>query len=140
VACRVVVARPGARLAVTGVARRCWAVTAYTRDEIVASIQLATAHDAGKTVGARRFQTLTGIAPAAWRGIYWARWGDALRAAGFEPNAWAQRRDEDELLTQAVGMVRRLGEMPSGLVAKLRGLAKTDPAYADIADRRSSGS
>src|SRR5262249_12914546 len=97
----------------------------------------------------------------AWRGVYWPKWGDALLEAGFEPNAWTGRRDEDELLIQVAAMVRRLGKMPTehewriarrgdpaipsrtaqtafggrtGLVAKLRELANSDPTYADLSE------
>ncbi len=136
-------------------------MSGYTREAIIAAIQEATAHDGGKPVGVRRFETLTGITQKKWQGVYWARWSEALREAGFEPNAWAQRRDEAELLAEAAQMVRRFGKMPTapelelarrtdptllgrrafrrfggpaGLVAKLRVLAKSDPAFVDLLD------
>jgi hypothetical protein len=137
------------------------AMTGHTREEIIAAIQQATAHDGGKPVGMVRFQTLTRITRRAWQGVYWATWGDALREAGLEPNTLAQRRDEDELLADAVKLVRHLGKVPAEtewrmarrsnptlpsrtalralggrdrLTAKLRELAESDPAYADLLD------
>jgi hypothetical protein len=71
----------------------------YTRDEIIAAIQQATADDGGKPVGRMRFETLTGITRRAWQGVYWARWGDALREAGFEPNTVSQALDKDKVLS-----------------------------------------
>ena len=108
-------------------------------------------------------ETLTGITRRAWQGVYWARWSDALRAAGLVPNPAAQRLDQDVLLKQAAEMVRRFGKLPveeelriarrsdpsilshwalrsfggrrdGGLVAKLRELATSNPAYLDILD------
>lgn len=138
-------------------------MAAYTRDDIIAAIQQATADDGGKPVGRMRFETLTGITRRSWQGVYWARWGDALREAGFEPNAAARATDKDELLHKTAEMVRRLGKLPAEeelriarradptlptltalrsfggrregiLVAKLRELAESDPTYADILD------
>lgn len=133
----------------------------YTREEIVAEIQRATARDDGKPVGMVRFATLTGITRRAWQGVYWATWGDALREAGFEPNALQQRRGNDERLTDAASIVRKLGKIPTEnelrmakrddptlpgrnsiralggpqkAAAKLRQLALSDTAYADLLD------
>ncbi len=55
----------------------------YSREDIIAAIQQATAHDGGKPVGRMRFETLTGITRRSWQGVYWTRWSDALRAAGW---------------------------------------------------------
>jgi hypothetical protein len=138
-------------------------MAAYTRDDIIAAIQQATTDNGGEPVGFRRFETLTGITPGAWKGVYWARWTDAQRDAGLEPNTASPARDENEVLIQAAEMVRRFGRMPTepelrlarrtdptlpslnavrsfggrrsgALVAKLRDLAESDPAYADIFD------
>jgi Meiotically up-regulated gene 113 len=135
------------------------AMSGYAREEIVAAIQQATAHDGGKPVGMTRFETLTGITRRTWQGIYWATWGDALREAGYEPNALDQRRGEDERLTEAASMVRRLGKVPTEnelrlasrddptlpsrnairalggrdqVAAKLRQLAQSDSSYTDL--------
>lgn len=135
----------------------------YTRDEIIAAIQQATADDGGKPVGYRRFEKLTGITRGTWYGVYWASWGDALIEAGFEPNQASQATDKDALLPQIAEMARKLGKLPTeadlsiarrsdptspsrtalrvfggqrsgALVAKLRELAESNPAYADILD------
>lgn len=133
----------------------------YSREDIIAAIQQATEHDGGKPVGRMRFETLTGITRRSWQGMYWARWSDALRAAGFDPNPVNQRLDQDEALKQAAELVRGFGRLPGeeeirvarrsdptlmshsalrsvggrrdgGLVTKLRELALNDPAYADL--------
>lgn len=137
------------------------AMAEYTREEIIAAIQRATAHDDGKPVGMTRFATLTGITRRAWLGVYWATWSEALREAGYEPNTFVQRRDDGELLIDAARMVRHTGKvptenewriaraadpsLPSGtairalggrdqIAAKLRRLATSDDAYADLLD------
>ena len=124
-------------------------------------IRRITAQDGGKPVGYTRFANLTGITRRSWLGVYWASWGDALREVGLEPNSLNQRRDDDELLRDAVMLVRHFGKLPSeeewrlasrddptlprrtalrsfggrkGLVTKLRDLAESEPDYADLLD------
>jgi len=131
----------------------------YSREEIISWIRHVTAQSGGKPVGYTRFANLTGITRRSWLGVYWASWGDALREAGFEPNSLVQRRDDDELLLDAVALVRHFGKLPSeeewrlasrndptlprrtalrsfggrnGLVTKLRDLAESESAYADL--------
>lgn len=112
-------------------------MTGYTREEIIAAIQQATAHDGGKPVGRMRFETLTGITPRAWRGMYWARWSDALHDAGFEPNPISQKTDPDEALKQAARLVRRFGRIP--VEEELRIARRTDPTLPTLTSLRSLG-
>jgi hypothetical protein len=134
-------------------------MASYTREEIIAAIQQATAHDGGDPVGRVRFERLTGIQRGAWLGVYWSRWGEALQAAGFDPNSPYQPRDQNEVLIQVAEMVRTLGKLPSepelriarqshdalpsreglrslgsraDLIAKLRELAKSDPNHSGL--------
>ncbi len=136
-------------------------MSSYTREEIIAAIQQATANDGGKPVGYRRLETLTGITRGTWYGVYWARWSDALRDAGFEPNQASPAIDKDAVLQRTAEMVRQLGKLPSegdlriarrseptlpsvkalrsfglrsDLLTKLRELAISNPAYHDILD------
>jgi hypothetical protein len=85
----------------------------YTRDEIIAAIQQATAHDGGKPVGARRLETLTGISRGSWYGVYWTKWSDALREAGLEPNEISRAVDKEAVLRQTAEMVRQFGRLPT---------------------------
>lgn len=136
---------------------------AHARDDIIAAIQQATAHDGGQPVGYRRLEKLTGITRSAWYGVYWTKWSDALREAGLEPNQASRAADKETLLRQTAEMVRHLGKVPTEgdlrlarrsdptlpspralrslgsrrggvLVARLRELAQSDSAYADILD------
>lgn len=56
------------------------------KERIIREIQRTTAANGGSPLGTARFEAATGIKLADWFGVYWARWSDAVREAGFEPN------------------------------------------------------
>lgn len=129
------------------------------REQIIAEIQRLALENGGAAPGVAAFANATGITQGRWRGVYWARWNDALADAGFAPNALVARRDSTELLHQVAELCRSLGKMPtyidmrmhvqkdasfpndktvakhfgnmSELIATLRRLAK-DPDYEDL--------
>jgi hypothetical protein len=132
------------------------------RDQILAEIRRIAGERAGKAPGSALFKAETGIGESRWRGVYWARWGDALAEAGFSPNEYQQRLDADFSLGKIAEAVRHLGKMPTvseldiyrrkvdtscptaeallrnfggknGMVERLRSWLATNPAYEDIA-------
>lgn len=90
---------------------------ANTKQHIIDEIR-RTATD-GKPLGEATFRTATGIARKDWMGKYWARFGDAQRAAGFTPNQMtAALRDEDTLPHLAL-LVRKLKKLPTSSEIRL---------------------
>jgi hypothetical protein len=55
-------------------------------------------------LGIARFNRETGIKMSDWRGKIWARWGDALREAGFLPNQLQTAYDEAMLIEKFIGI------------------------------------
>lgn len=130
------------------------------RDQIISEIKRLTAEN-GQVPGQTLFARVTGIAHHVWRGKLWARWGDALTEAGYQPNEWTGRLDSDEVLNGIVAAVRHFGRLPARdemlihrkmvptipsdqaikrhfgrraeLIAALAKRAAEDVAYADIA-------
>lgn len=83
------------------------------RDEILAEIRKLTAANKGRPPGVRAFENETGIGEAAWRGRYWARWGDALVEAGFAPNAWQGKHDTEMVLQKFIEVCRHCKRIPT---------------------------
>lgn len=87
------------------------------RDElrlrIVARIHEITAENDGTPPGLEQFAKKSGIKRSLYIGRIWARWGEALREAGFAPNEPNRRLDDDEMLAAVAGVARLLGRVPS---------------------------
>ena len=81
-----------------------------TRESILSEIG-RTAKESGP-LGVRRFEAETGISTYEW-GRYWARWGDALREAGFEPNEFQAGYTDDVLISNLIELIRELGKFPT---------------------------
>lgn len=83
------------------------------RDHILSEIRRLAAVNGGQAPGQTLFARDTGIAEHQWRGKFWARWGDALIEAGFEPNQWTGRLDSEEVLTGIIAACRHYGRVPT---------------------------
>jgi hypothetical protein len=84
-----------------------------TKDEILAAIKREAAANGGVPLGKRRFEVVTGIGDSTWTGRYWARWSDAVREAGLEPNEWQSALGTDEdLVRHLATLAKQLGRYP----------------------------
>ena len=84
-----------------------------TREHIVSEIKRIAAENNGVPPGSQRFKTETGVGESAWSGKYWARWGDALREAGFSPNVWQAPHSEDVFVQSYIRLIREIGHFPA---------------------------
>lgn len=95
----------------------------------------------GRTPSIREFEEATGVREAAWRGVHWANWSEAVTEAGLTPNPLAHERriDDDVLLEHLAKACRQHGRVPT--VAKLRMQRRADPEfpYPKTFDRRFGG-
>jgi hypothetical protein len=108
------------------------------KQHILDEIKRTAAENGGAPLGSRRFATATGIGEAAWRGRYWARWGDAVAEAGFTPNNRQSKAEEDALLVQLAGFIRELGRYPT--VSEMRMRKRLDDAFPNhkVLERRAA--
>jgi hypothetical protein len=80
---------------------------------IIGEIQRIAALNGGKPPGQVAFSASTGIAEHKWRGVYWARWGDALIEAGFEPLEWNAALDEAKIIEGLIALIRKYRRFPT---------------------------
>lgn len=96
------------------------------RETILQDIRaLARAND-GQPPGSQSFERETGIREHAWRGVYWARWSDALKEAGFAPNQWHGKSDTSVILQRYIEAARHYGHLPTASELALYRKTKTD--------------
>jgi hypothetical protein len=79
---------------------------------IIAEIRRTAAENGGVALGVARFEAATDIRIADWFGIHWARWRDAVREAGFEPNQLQGAYEKEELLQKYAELAKELGRIP----------------------------
>ena len=60
------------------------------KKDILSEIKRTGAENGGVPLGIDRFREATSIRKEDWYGIFWARWSDAQREAGFEPNRFGK--------------------------------------------------
>jgi len=90
-------------------------VTQPDKEGILREIARCAAENNGVPLGKRRFEAATDIRESDWSGRYWARWSDAIREAGFEPNALRERLLDDEGLLRCLALLtQQLGHYPTG--------------------------
>jgi len=80
-----------------------------------------------RPLGVQRFAAETGIRESDWHGKLWAKWGDAMREAGFEANTLVEAYESDFLLEKYVELIRELGRFP--VQAELQMKARRDRTF-----------
>jgi hypothetical protein len=98
-----------------------------TKDHILQEIRRTAEANGGVPLGSARFSSETGIRSPDWLGKYWARWGDAVREAGFAPNEFQSAFDKTYLLGKLAELARDLGRLPSANELRLR--KRTDAEF-----------
>lgn len=87
---------------------------------ILKEIQRTAKQNGGKPLGMSRFETETGIKTSDWIGKFWARWGDAVTDAGFQPNSLIGKRCDNDILEHLALLARELGRFPVSNERKLK--------------------
>ena len=85
---------------------------AISRSEVLAEIRKFVAANNGVIPGERTFVTATRIKQSTWKGKHWARWTDAVREAGYDPNAMTQKIPDEGILEQLARFITKLGYFP----------------------------
>ncbi len=80
---------------------------------ILRQIKRTADANGGVPLGIKRFTAETGIKLGDWFGVHWARWSDALREAGCEPNQRTEAYEDEELLEHYAKLAAELGRLPA---------------------------
>jgi Meiotically up-regulated gene 113 len=97
------------------------------RERIISEIKRVAAENSGEPPGEMPFLRETGIKRSAWLGRYWARWGDAMREAGFEPNQLQTKTTDDFMFSKLADAFRHYRKVPTS--AELRMYRNLDPTF-----------
>ena len=89
------------------------------KETMLSEIRRAAAENGGQPLGIARFEELTGIVPGAWRGRYWATWGEATVEAGIQPGRMNEAYESDYLLSLLAELSRRCGRFPTSAETKM---------------------
>ena len=77
----------------------------------------------GEVPGFGTFAKESGIKESDWKGVFWARWGDAIKEAGFEPNTATKKLSRGQLLEGYCLATRHYQKAPTG--SELRMFSKS---------------
>ena len=100
---------------------------AITKEHILSEIKRTAKTNGGVPLGWRKFESESGIRYEDWYGKFWARWGDAVREAGFQPNRLSEAYTDQFLLENLALLTRKLGRAP--VWGELLLAARDDPKF-----------
>ncbi len=100
-----------------------------TKSHVLEEIRRTAVDNGGVPLGRIRFLAETGIKESDWLGKHWARWNDAVREAGFEPNALQAAYPDEFLLEKLAMLTRRLGRFPTRPDLRLH--SRSDTSFPD---------
>jgi hypothetical protein len=97
-----------------------------TKTHILDEIRRTAQANGGEPLGWRLFKKETGIRQSDW-GRFWARWGDALREAGFTTNEFNAAYEISTLLDWYAKLAREMSRLPTTNDLKVK--AYSDPEF-----------
>jgi len=98
-----------------------------TKSYILNEIKRTAEANGGQPLGRIRFEKETGIKETHWYGVYWARWGEAVKEAGFVPNEMQGAFDKDNVIRKYADLAKRIGRLPTD--ADLRLASRNDTEF-----------
>jgi hypothetical protein len=87
---------------------------------ILDELKRIAAESGGTAPGRQKFSAETGIRQSEWLGRYWARWSDAIREAGLEPNDFQTSYSEDYVLGLLCSLAIELGHLPTNAEVRMK--------------------
>lgn len=107
-----------------------------THERIIREIKRTAEANGGRPLGSRNFAKASGIAESASR-IFWARWSDALREAGYAPNEPPATYTDAFVAESLVRLTRSLGHYPTWRDWNIE--RRRDPNFPSVETTRRMG-
>jgi len=83
-----------------------------TKEKILEEIKRTTKENGGKPLGIKGFEKETAIKPYDWQ-RYWARFGEAVKEAGFTSNLLTPAFTDNFLSEKIIEVMRKSGKFPT---------------------------
>jgi hypothetical protein len=96
------------------------------KDYILKEIKRTAASNGGVPLGRQRFLQETGIKQSDWSGKFWARWNDAIREAGLEPNEMVSSLSDEFILESYALFIKEIGRIPTGPELRMKARQSED--------------
>jgi hypothetical protein len=90
------------------------------KKHIIDEIKRTAEENNGVPLGQKRFIRITGIKFSDWYGIYWTKWSDAVREAGFKPNKLQFPYNQNVLMEHVVSLIREIKKFPTSGEIRLK--------------------
>lgn len=97
------------------------------RDQILTEIKRLAEASGGQAPGVHAFENATGFTEGSWRGLYWARWSDALAEAGYQPNKFQGKSEADHIIISFIEAARHYKRLPT--IMELRMFKRQRPNF-----------
>jgi len=107
----------------------------FEKQHILDEIKRTAEENGGEPLGRGRFRKETGIRVSDWCGIYWSKWGDAQREAGYEASKLKEGYDKEWLIQQLISLIRELKKFPPGPEIRMKRRRTKDFPCENALDR-----
>ena len=109
-----------------------------SKETILDAIRRLAAKNGGGAPGRLALETEAGIRETDWRGVYWAKYSDAVTEAGLAPNEMAKAYPKEHLLSVLCEVTSQLGHIPTYDELKLAKRRNADIPSATVFGRLGS--
>ncbi|MFA5554482.1 MAG: GIY-YIG nuclease family protein [Phycisphaerae bacterium] len=106
------------------------------KKHIIDEIIRAAKENNGKPLGVQKFERITGIKRSDWFGVYWTKWGDAIKEAGFKPNEFQSAYDQNKLIEYVITLIREIKKFPTTGEIRLKSHDTPEFPSHDVFSRR----
>ena len=99
---------------------------AISKEMILQEIRRIAKANGGIAPGRLVLESEAGIRESDWRGMYWAKYGDAVKEAGLEPNKRTAAYSKEHILSILARLTKEIGHIPTYSELRLKARKQKD--------------